>query len=205
MYKISAISAVAVCSSLRLEAFGVEECFPPGGTRGVMYGKYADPPAAIVTWILGQRRIGVSSTPKRLGGAQEMFCELHFGRKPISLVTEELNSRLVNGRGIIPIGTFDVAEGRSMVCKRLQDDDLNEEDLTCLLQSLDYVPLAISQAVAFIQENALGIKEYVDILLKGDEEMSDLLNEEYHDPGRDPEIQNSIFRTWKISFEQILK
>ena len=41
--------------------------------------------------------------------------------------------RLVNGRGVIAIGSFDAEEGRSMVRKRLQDDDLDEEDSRYLL------------------------------------------------------------------------
>ena len=116
-----------------------------------------------------------------------------------------MGTRLVDGRGVISVSALDTEEGRGLVCKRLQDDDLDGDDVERLLQTLDHVPLAISQATAFMQENSLGVKEYLEILLKGDAELNDLLHEEYHDPARDPEIHNSIFRTWRISFEQILE
>ena len=116
-----------------------------------------------------------------------------------------VGTRLVGGRGVISVGALGAEEGRGLVCKRLHNDDLDGEYVERLLETLEYVPLAISQATAFIQENCLGVKEYLEILLKGDAEMNDLLHEEYHDPARDPEIQNSIFRTWRISFEQVLK
>lgn len=49
------------------------------------------------------------------------------------------------------------------------------------------------------------IVNYLELFRAGKAETSDLLKQGLHDPGRDHEIQNSVFQTWMISFDRILR
>lgn len=79
--------------------------------------------------------------------------------------------------------------------------DFKETEIDNIVEELDHLPLAISQAAAFIQENPASITEYINALQGKNAE--EFLNEELNDSRRDEQSGNCVFRTWKISFEQI--
>ena len=81
----------------------------------------------------------------------------------------------------------------------------NDDDSKTLLDSLEYIPLAITQAAAFISQNNLTLAEYLDLFHTDDSEVQDLLDEDLGDLRRDSESQNSVIRTWKLSFDLISK
>ena len=81
----------------------------------------------------------------------------------------------------------------------------NDENSRILVDELAYIPLAITQAAAFISENEISLAEYLNILHTGDSDLQDLLDEDLRDLRRDPESHNSVIRTWKISFDLISK
>lgn len=56
---------------------------------------------------------------------------------------------------------------------------------------------------AFINENAITVAEYLEALNANDSELQELVNQDLGDSRRDLDIQNSIIRTWKLSFDQI--
>lgn len=85
------------------------------------------------------------------------------------------------------------------------EQDFSEADAVKLISELAYLPLAITQAAAFITENVLTIADYLELLALGDLELQDLLSEDLEDPRRDLETENSVLRTWKLSFDQLLK
>jgi hypothetical protein len=74
-----------------------------------------------------------------------------------------------------------------------------------LLEALDFLPLPITQAAAYIREADITLARYLSLLRSDDRGMNDLLEQGFYDSGRDSESQNSIFSTWKISFDQIRK
>ena len=57
----------------------------------------------------------------------------------------------------------------------------NEQDTKRLLSQLTYLPLAIVQAVAYINENVITLADYVLLLEGHNEEVIDLLSEEFED------------------------
>ncbi|KAK5309496.1 hypothetical protein LTR70_010244, partial [Exophiala xenobiotica] len=79
----------------------------------------------------------------------------------------------------------------------------NTQDATALLESLTYLPLAITQAAAYINENGVTLSEYVLLLGETEEETIELLSEEFQDYGRYRDVKNPVATTWLISFEQI--
>jgi hypothetical protein len=72
-----------------------------------------------------------------------------------------------------------------------------------LLKILGFIPLAITQAAAFIQENSMAITAYIKDLTESDSDLEDYLDEDLPDPRRDATSENSVVRTWKLSFDQI--
>ena len=79
-----------------------------------------------------------------------------------------------------------------------------DEAVTQLLELLTYLPLAIVQAAAYINENDISITEYI-ALYKTDSEkdVMEILSENFEDRGRYEGLKNPIATTRLISFEQI--
>ncbi len=73
-----------------------------------------------------------------------------------------------------------------------------------LLDVLGSIPLAITQAAAFINRNRMTIQSYLAALEKDKQNLTDYLSQELQDPRRPRGFPNSVFRTWKLSFDQIL-
>ena len=83
--------------------------------------------------------------------------------------------------------------------------NVNDGDIQILVEILGNIPLAITQAAAFIQENSMTVQTYIEELKASDSDLQDYLDENLPDPRRYPDSENSITRTWKLSFDQIAK
>jgi hypothetical protein len=86
-----------------------------------------------------------------------------------------------------------------------EQDGVEQEDATALVEALDYMPLAISQAAAYISQRAprATVSRYLQDLRKGDRDRAKLLQMDLGDTRRDGTASNSIIATWQISFEHI--
>jgi hypothetical protein len=84
--------------------------------------------------------------------------------------------------------------------------DYFEEDIGAnLVETLDYIPLAITQASAYICREAprTSISKYLEKLQRSRRAKENILNHDSGDPWRDASASNSVMTTWQISFEQI--
>ncbi|OBT70831.1 hypothetical protein VF21_10112 [Pseudogymnoascus sp. 05NY08] len=77
-----------------------------------------------------------------------------------------------------------------------------EEPIHTLVTALDFFPLAITQAAAFISQSSITASKYLELFNEG-LSGSSLLKMEMDDLRRDPLMPNSIFGTFAISFHQI--
>ena len=84
-------------------------------------------------------------------------------------------------------------------------DDSKRKSSEALTDALGRIPLAITQAAAFIQQNGITISEYLEMLDTDDSETQALLDEDSGDLRRNSESQNSVFRTWKLAFDFVQK
>jgi tetratricopeptide (TPR) repeat protein len=109
-------------------------------------------------------------------------------------------------RDIIPVCPMDEDHALKLLRKKLQTN-FDEDDGKTLLQVLDYMPLAITQAAAFISQRTprVTVSKYLHDLKKSDTERLWLLNKNIIDTRRDGNSSNSIIATWQISFENICK
>ncbi|KAL8897618.1 MAG: hypothetical protein Q9207_007124 [Kuettlingeria erythrocarpa] len=112
-------------------------------------------------------------------------------------------SRLTKAAKPIVLQPMSKEEAQSLFLSKLGDElsKSDQKELYRLLKELDHLPLAVSQAAAFIQENGVSITDYINAL--HGEEAEEFLDEELDDARRDEESVNSAFRTWKISYDQI--
>ena len=78
-----------------------------------------------------------------------------------------------------------------------------EADAAILLKTLDCLPLAITQAAAFISENYCTIGDYLEMLQSSDSDQIELLSEDLYDPRRDADARSSVVRTWKLSYDLV--
>ncbi|KAJ5107689.1 hypothetical protein N7456_004364 [Penicillium angulare] len=76
-----------------------------------------------------------------------------------------------------------------------------------LVEALDFIPLAVVQAAAYIKKRAplFSVQRYIDELEKNDSKRFKLLEQEANNPDRDWEASNSVLVTWQLSFNQIRK
>lgn len=117
-----------------------------------------------------------------------------------------LGDRLVPGQRPIAVDLFEMKDAKCLLSKRVPlGTEIDEALLHQLLSTLDFLPLAITQATAFLVENQISIADYLDVLQKDDSEMKDFLGIDIYDPARDSDLSNSILQTWKVSFDQIKK
>ena len=79
----------------------------------------------------------------------------------------------------------------------------NAVSITELLDLLLDLPLAIKQAAAFINENSTPISKYILFYKRGEQEIIEVLSEDFEDRGRYKNQKNPIATTWLISFTQI--
>ena len=90
--------------------------------------------------------------------------------------------------------------------KKLEGEDNEDEDEVLeLLRNLDYMPLAISQAAAYIRQRAprVTVSKYLKDFHRSEKDRASLLNNAVRDRRRDGRASNSVLATWQISFEYI--
>jgi len=94
--------------------------------------------------------------------------------------------------------------GLALFQTKLKDACEHEEGRE-VVNLLDHVPLAISQAAAYINRRTprVSAREYVKMFRAGDRERTDLLSSEYDDLRRYHFGSNSVLGTWLITFDQI--
>ncbi|KAL7905410.1 TPR-like protein [Trichoderma velutinum] len=119
-----------------------------------------------------------------------------------------LASKLTGGyKNIIEVGPMAETDALALLEKKMGspltslDADLAQD----LVKVLDYIPLAISQAAAYIQARGprSSIKKYLVEFRRSERERLRLLKYEANDIRRDEEASNAVLKTWIISFDYI--
>ena len=144
-----------------------------------------------------------SSPDRRATNMARYFPRSSRGSILITTRDKRVGARLTDQEKPIMIEPMTESEAETLLRSRVPEDDWSDEEANELLNELSYLPLAITQAAAFIKENDLSLGEYLELLRTSEAEMSDLLAEELNDRRRDEDTANSVIRTWRLSFEQI--
>lgn len=108
------------------------------------------------------------------------------------------------GRNVIELSAMNEEDGKELLEKCLVDQEpVGQQDVEALLVQLMYLPLAIVQAAVYINTNGISLGDYLSLLEEQEEDVIDLLSEDFEDDGRYHDLKNPIATTWLISFEQI--
>jgi tetratricopeptide (TPR) repeat protein len=106
-------------------------------------------------------------------------------------------------KNVKEISAMNESEGLQLL-RNMLDDIPSEDSAASLLSALDYIPLAISQAAAYINRRArMTVSGYLDEFHKNDKKKANLLNRDAGDLRRDGSASNSVVTTWQMSFEHI--
>jgi tetratricopeptide (TPR) repeat protein len=119
----------------------------------------------------------------------------------------KVGDNIANGEPSIEVLPLAPNEAKDLLQRKMgrKLDSQDGEVAKRLLQVLDYIPLAISQAATFMRQNKMTIKEYTNALEKDEKSLKDCLSTEFRDHRREEGFPNSIFRTWKLSFDWLRK
>ncbi|KAH0562547.1 hypothetical protein GP486_002768 [Trichoglossum hirsutum] len=157
------------------------------------------------------------SNPSSVGSEQRAPLVDYLPRSPngSTLITtrdRRVGERLADREEAIMVFPMAGPEAEALLWSKVAGKgSLDKTQSSKLLEALGYLPLAITQAAAYIRENNITIEEYLEAFCGDDSEMQDLLSEDLpdhrrdRDRDRDPDgkTQNSVIRTWKVSFDQI--
>ncbi|MCJ1246486.1 hypothetical protein MMC30_003694 [Trapelia coarctata] len=117
---------------------------------------------------------------------------------------KRMGERLADREAPVTLDPMDATEAKELLRSQIHSaDSSNEDDLQGLLEALEFLPLAITQAAAFISENNTSLTDYLNIVRTHDSEIKDLLDEDHGDLRRDFESPSSVIKTWKLSFDLI--
>ncbi|KAM7217641.1 short-chain dehydrogenase [Rhypophila decipiens] len=111
---------------------------------------------------------------------------------------------LANPAEAIPILRLSKEEGIQLVRERLPGKVIPDDQVLALLEELEYIPIAITQAVAFISKRRLkSLAQYLEQYRKNDSTRTRMLTYEFTEHGRHHGSLESVAKTWSLSFEGI--
>ncbi|SCN87370.1 uncharacterized protein FFB20_07930 [Fusarium fujikuroi] len=107
-------------------------------------------------------------------------------------------------KNIFQVSTMDEAQGLHLIRNKLTANFENDAAVK-LLQALDYIPLAITQAAAYINRRAPreSVESYLKAYQESDQKRNSLLEIDLGDLRRDETVSNSVITTWQVTFEKI--
>ena len=146
------------------------------------------------------RYVSEPTTTMALG---QYIPDCHHGTILVTTRNKKAGIKLTGSHGMIQVLEMDELLSIDLVRKTLDVEDIQRDDIKDLVVHLDYLPLALVQAAAYIQENSLSVKKYISMLTAGNRHVVKLLSENFETFGRDTEIPNAVAATWMISFDHI--
>ncbi|KAF2865053.1 P-loop containing nucleoside triphosphate hydrolase protein [Massariosphaeria phaeospora] len=113
--------------------------------------------------------------------------------------------QIVEDNDIIPIKPMSDTAAHALFRKKLGDTGDQDDDVAELATSLDFMPLALVQAAAYIRKRAprCSVQQYIEEYRQNDNRTTSLLNQEAGHLRRDAEANNSVLLTWQITFEYL--
>ncbi|KAH8658626.1 hypothetical protein BGZ60DRAFT_507289 [Tricladium varicosporioides] len=142
-------------------------------------------------------------------GSPALANYLPFSCNGSILFTTRNHKAAVNQAGTNVVTIEDMTESESLELLKTslvkKGKVIVEGDAKKLVRLLTYLPLAIKQAAAFINQEEIYISQYLEVYDSSDQELIELLSIDFEDQGRYKTIKNPIASTWWISFYHIQK
>ncbi|KAH6612995.1 hypothetical protein C7974DRAFT_322280, partial [Boeremia exigua] len=122
----------------------------------------------------------------------------------ITSQSKDAATRLVGGHNKVKeVLAMNEDEGLQLLRNKLRDPPI-EESAVELLHALDCIPLAVTQAAAYINRRTrMTVAGYLKDFQRNRMKRESLLNWDAGEPRRDTSASNSVVTMWQMSFEQI--
>ena len=104
---------------------------------------------------------------------------------------------------LVEVPRMDDTEAGKLISTKLGHLASSGDEVHSLVVLLEYLPLALVQAAAYIQKTSNTISKYIQIYRKDERTKMRLLDRDFSDLERDQEAENALLKTWILSFEQI--
>ena len=78
-----------------------------------------------------------------------------------------------------------------------------DQDISKLCAHLGHLPLAITQAAAFMREQSQTVTGYIELLEKDDASIMALLKQNFEGYGVEDDFSKAVASTWKVAFDEI--
>jgi tetratricopeptide (TPR) repeat protein len=143
--------------------------------------------------------------PTPSGGRRlDYIPECDHGTVLITTRRRDMCLKMVHRTNMLEIPPMDADHALEMMQKKIGMQD-QRDDIIRLAKALDFMPLAMAQAAAYIHKRAprCSVQQYIEKLHRSQKSKLSLLNRDETDIRRDREASNSIISTWQISFEHV--
>ncbi|KAI1840261.1 hypothetical protein JX266_013542 [Neoarthrinium moseri] len=126
------------------------------------------------------------------------------GRILVTSRSRDVAERLAGSRSVLSIQPMNEDQALQLLQKKLRDK-YEDEVAASLVRALDYIPLAITQAAAYILRRwpRTSCLTYLEEVRQSEKKKQSLLHKDHGDLRRDAEATTSVVLTWQITFEQI--
>ncbi|KAL3442824.1 hypothetical protein BJX65DRAFT_312439 [Aspergillus insuetus] len=105
---------------------------------------------------------------------------------------------------IVDVRQLDKTSGVEFLKKSLPTDVPHDQHtMIQLLEQLEFLPLAISQATAYVNKKGITVSDYLALLQEQETDVVELLSKDFMDERRYRDAQNPVAKTWLVSFSQI--
>lgn len=117
---------------------------------------------------------------------------------------KRIGGSLVGARRALNVASMTEGEARmlleTVMCREIADEE--SHDAMALLAELEWLPLAVSQAAAYMRRTATPIGKYLS-RLRGRMKRWEVLSETEFDRHRRRDVSNNVMQTWDISIEHV--
>ncbi|KAF5003103.1 hypothetical protein FDECE_10338 [Fusarium decemcellulare] len=137
-------------------------------------------------------------------GIDDFLPDSKNGRILITTRSQEVAVNAV-GSAVVRLSGMSQDESTSLLKKSLicRDELKNMSLVAELLHALANLPLAISQAAAYMNINQVSMEDYLRLFRNTDKDMIELLSRQFRDRTHYHTSQGAVAATWTISFNQV--
>lgn len=116
----------------------------------------------------------------------------------------QVGVKFATAKNVVTLEALNIAEAGLLMAAKLGHDDAESSDRDRLAETLGRIPLALVQAISFIQENEpTSIKRYLELYDANEANRIQLLSQDFEDDTRDATTKNPIAATWAVTFEYL--
>ncbi|KAJ6440010.1 alternative NADH-dehydrogenase [Purpureocillium lavendulum] len=137
------------------------------------------------------------------GGFARFLPESSHGSVLITTRNKQVGVLLIKNRDVVEVGRMEEHEAESLVHTSLDGIEVNTDEVRRLTSQLEFLPLALVQAAAYIRMNSMELSSYLHLIEKSDQNLLDLLSKEFDPIGRDSVAPHAVAATWMRSLKQI--